>query len=103
MYRAMRDVGMPDPRAVDMLELWEIAVLIGADGFERPDAPAAAHGERTRGRDHAHLRARLEARKQAGTDSADGSGSHLGDFTFHEAPADMASLELLTALGGGSF
>ena len=33
LYRVMRDIGMPNPRDVDQLELWEIAVLIGADDY----------------------------------------------------------------------
>jgi hypothetical protein len=57
VYRAMRDAGLPDPRRVDDLYLWEVAVLIGADGYKRDDSAAANDP-------HAHLRADLEYRRQ---------------------------------------
>lgn len=50
VYRAMRDVGMPNPREVDELELWEIAVLIGSDQVETSSGGPD---------DHAHLHARV--------------------------------------------
>lgn len=53
VYRAMRDVGMANPREVDELELWEIAVLIGADGYKPP------HEDK-----YSHLRARVAYEKQ---------------------------------------
>lgn len=90
VYRAMRDVGMPDPRRVDELELWEIAVLIGSDENEEKSDP------------YAHLRADLAYREAMAAFQA-GEGP-LPDPTLRyewPEPSDEEA-ELMTVLASGS-
>lgn len=51
LYRAMAKAGLPNPREVDCLFIWECAVLLGADDEGGSDDP------------HAHLRADLAYRQ----------------------------------------
>lgn len=43
LYREMAKVGMPNPRDVDNLYIWECAVLLGVDGQGRGSTDQYAH------------------------------------------------------------
>src|SRR4051812_20206156 len=94
LYRAMRDVGMPNPRVVDDLELWECAVLIGADGYEKPKT-----GSRD---DRSHLHARV-AYEEARAKFESGEGPEPTRFEWGDAPAEeMDLMSVLSSLGDSS-
>lgn len=109
IYRAMRQTGMPDPRRVDELELWEIAVLIGADDWEDDEAPSETGAPRHRRSrrqpagpyDHLHADAAYrEARFKYESGETDVEPPPRGDFEWGEPDGDTG--ELMTALSSGS-
>lgn len=79
LYRAMRDVGMPNPRDVDQLDIWETAVLLGADETKT--------GE---GDKYAHLRARVAFEQGLTTEK------------FEWAEPSAEEMELMSVLASGS-
>ena len=79
VYRALwrASGGRMGPREADDLELWEIAVLLGADGWEEAkDDP------------YAHLRARDQAIREGRPEP-----------TFQDAAPDPAVAELIDLFG----
>jgi hypothetical protein len=99
VYRAMRGAGLPDPRRVDALYLWEIAVLIGADGYDRDPETGTP---RARNDEHSHLRADLEYRRQMAAFAA-GMGPEPDRATHYtwddDEPDDGAYLASVLADG----
>lgn len=96
LYRAMRQIGMPNPRDVDELEIWETAVLLdadvnGEDGGIDPNDP------------HAHLRADLEYRQQRAAFAA-GERIEPPDRSTHFewGEPDGDATQLMEALASGS-
>lgn len=93
LYRAMRQIGMPNPRDVDELYVWETAVLLDADKVGGLD-PADPY---------AHLRADLEYRQQQAQYAA-GERTEPPDRSTHFewGDPDGDATELMQALAGGS-
>lgn len=91
LYRAMAKVGMPNPREVDGLYVWECGVLLGSD---QDDAD---------GDSHAHLRADLAYRQQLAAWQA-GEGPPPDSslkFQWGDVSSDEEQ-ELMAVLSSGS-
>lgn len=97
LYRAMRSIGMPNPREVDELEIWEAAVLLDVD---KPEGGLDPHDP------HAHLRADLEYRRQQAQYAAgerDEPPDRSTHFEWGEPDGDAEVLMRVLAEGGSSF
>lgn len=96
LYRAMRSIGLPNPRQVDELLVWEAAVLLDADkdGGLDPNDP------------HAYLRADLEYRRQQAQYAA-GERVEPPDKSTHfewgQPDGDAEELMRVLSEGGSSF
>ncbi len=94
LYRAMRQIGLPNPREVDQLLIWEAGILLDADkpsdGLD-PNDP------------HAYLRADLEYRQQMAAYAA-GERAEPPDRSKHYewGEPDGDATELMSALADGS-
>lgn len=91
LYRSMAKVGMPNPRDVDQLYIWECAVLIGTDREDGQDEGRYAHL-------HADIRYRAA---RAAYESGEGPPPDPAlKFEWGDASADER--ELMAVLASGS-
>ncbi len=97
LYRAMRSIGLPNPREVDDLYVWEAAILLDADKPEDGLDPSDPH---------AYLRADLEYRRQQAQYAA-GERAEPPDRSKHyewgEPDGDAEQLMRVLSEGGSSF
>lgn len=93
LYRAMAKVGMPNPREVDRLLVWECAVLLGSDEANNPDPSDP----------YAHLRADLAYREAlAAWQTGEGPPPDPSlKFQWDDGPSPEEQ-ELMAVLASGS-
>jgi hypothetical protein len=94
LYREMAKVGMPNPREVDRLLVWECAVLLGVGEESSDDAMK---------RDpHAHLRADLAYRQARAAWEAGEGPPPDPSLKFQWGDATVEEQELMSVLASGT-